>query len=302
VQTIRRYIRMMEAEEDMTPKFKKPKTKKFTPNVRHSLVQIMAKQPRKPAIWLANKLSEIWGTSFSASGVRKVLREMNFSYSEPKRTNLSKENKEIRLNWAKCNLKTDWKRVWAFDEAYFSINPSSGRVYHTDANYHRVALRKLTTRQEKISIGIAVAISHNCKSALCYLKTGWNGADMLHIFKHSLLPSIQWDPSKRKCRAFLIDNDGRHHSREFKAFLEENGLLRIGFLPTNSPDLNPIENVFSQMKHSIQEEAPSTENELRECLIRAWETLKPEILQNLFASMPKRVAEVVMNKGGRISY
>lgn len=302
VHTIRRYFVMMEMGEDMAPKYKKRRAHKFTPCVRRSLVQIMAKHPRMPARWFADQLSERWGTSFSPRGVRKVLRSMHFDYGEPKRTNLTKENKQVRLNWAIDNITTDWKRVWSFDEAYFTLDPSSGRVFYTEANYHRVARRKLTSRQEKISIGIAVAISHNRKSAICYLKSGWAGKDMIDVFNLSLLPSIKWDRNKRHYRAFLIDNDGRHHNREFKAFLEEKGILGMGYLPTNSPDLNPIENVFSQMKRYVQKEAPSTEKELRQSIIDAWESLEPATLRELFRSMPQRIQDVIRNKGGRIDY
>ena len=79
-------------------------------------------------------------------------------------------------------------------------------------------------------------------------------------------------------------------------------MLGIGFQPANSPDLNPIENVFSLMKRSVQKDAPSNEQDLRRSIERAWETLTPDVLRSLFKSMPTRMKEVIANKGERIAY
>jgi hypothetical protein len=43
----------------------------------------------------------------------------------------------------------------------------------------------------------------------------------------------------------------------------QNHMVRLGFLPPNSPDINPVENVFSIMKNFIRSRAPQTEAELR---------------------------------------
>jgi transposase len=86
----------------------------------------------------------------------------------------------------------------------------------------------------------------------------------------------------------LIDNDGRHHN-QFKAFLEQHGLTRIGYLPSNSPDLNPVENVFGL-------------TELHQAVIDSWTSITQQTLRNLFESMPTRLAEVIRKKGDRIEY
>ena len=222
--------------------------------------------------------------------------------SASKATALTAENKRARLGWAKSHANTDWKRIWSFDEAYFNLDESRGPACHTNRTQHRALKRRLTTKQQKMSVGIAVAISHNRKSALCFLNGNWSPRDLLALLRDQLLPSIEWDPTQRRCRAFLIDNDGRHHNRELKAFMEENGMLRVNFQPSNSPDLNPIENVFHIMKESVRVDAPSTEDELRRSVVKAWETLSADTLRSLFDSMPRRMQQVVDCNGDRIPY
>jgi len=302
VKTISRYFKMVEQGDDLEPHYAKHTKYKFTPQIRRSMAQILAQNPRKSAIWLAGQLDQRWGEKFSPSGVRKVLTEMGYHHSVPKRTNLTAENKMVRLLWANGHINTDWRRVWSFDESYFNLDPSSGKVWVKNNVYHRVARRKLTNRQEKISVCIVVAISHNAKSDICYLESNWRPEDLINVLRDSLLPSIRWDASVRRCKSFLLDNDGRHHNRQLKEFLDQNGLIRDGYLPSNSPDLNPIENVFGIMKSFVQKLSPSNEQELREAIVTAWEGLSVETLSNLFESMPIRVNKVIQTSGERIRY
>jgi hypothetical protein len=103
-------MRILEKEQSLEPHFYKPKPWKFTPNVKHSLVQILAKNPNKRSPWLAKQLEERLGTRFSDGGVRKALREAGQHVKEDKHTNPTPENKLARLLYANANINTDWKR------------------------------------------------------------------------------------------------------------------------------------------------------------------------------------------------
>ena len=76
----------------------------------------------------------------------------------------------------------------------------------------------------------------------------------------------------------------------------------MGFQPPNSPDLNPIENVFSLMKRFVRRAAPSTIEELRQSVLDAWESIDLETLQKLFDSMSRRMEAVIRLKGKRTGY
>lgn len=302
IRTVRNYVEKTNRDEPLeTERRPRPPTK-FSRTVRNSIRQLMRAKPTPTSREVAASLERRWGNAFSSSGVRRTLKSMGYRHSASKATVLTPANRRARLEWAKSREGTDWNRIWSFDEAYFNLEPSRGRVYYSPATVHRAQQRRLTTKQTKISIGIAVAVSHNTKSKICFLKSNWGPMDLRDVLRDELLPSINWDRNVRRYRAFLIDNDGRHHNRQVKAFLEEKGLLRVGYQPSNSPDLNPIENVFSLMKRFVQKEAPSTEQDLRECIAEAWESIEPKTLQSLFDSMPSRLAEVVEKKGDRTQH
>ena len=293
---------LLENGDDLKPKYATPKKRKFTSTVRRQMAQLLAQQPRQTSTWLAREIGRRSGVEVSSRGVRKVLHELGYHNGKPKRCSLTPENKCSRLSFAREHVNTDWNRIWAYDESYFNLNLGSRQVWFKDSLYHRVAPQKLTNKQNSVSICIAVAISHNRKSRLCFLPKSYTPAQLIDVLQNELLVDIGWNPQLRQYRAFLMDNDGRHHNRDVVACLRENHMDRIGFMPPNSPDINPVENVFSVMKNLVRSRAPQTEAELRNTIEDAWEDIDVQTLQNLFRSMPGRMQDVIDNHGDRIPY
>lgn len=72
--------------------------------------------------------------------------------------------------------------------------------------------------------------------------------------------------------------------------------------PPQSPDLNPIENLWTQLKIKISELEVKNFSDLPEAMERAWKTITTKDCENLVASMPNRIDEVLKNKGGWTKY
>ena len=71
--------------------------------------------------------------------------------------------------------------------------------------------------------------------------------------------------------------------------------------PTNSLDLNPIENVWMILKDHVQNRTlPNNKEEMVKCIERAWEAISMETLEILIASMLHQI-KVVFNAGGSSS-
>jgi hypothetical protein len=52
--------------------------------------------------------------------------------------------------------------------------------------------------------------------------------------------------------------------------MEENGINWWTVWPSESPDINPIEMVWNQMKRNIARSEPKTKNELLQCIQKFW--------------------------------
>ena len=72
--------------------------------------------------------------------------------------------------------------------------------------------------------------------------------------------------------------------------------------PSNSPDINPIENLWSYLKQKVEELNPQNENELIELLFNLWENLDISLIHNLIDSVPSRLRTVIQSDGYPTKY
>ena len=98
------------------------------------------------------------------------------------------------------------------------------------------------------------------------------------------------------------DNDPKHTPKSARKWREEKNITHLVW-PAQSPDLNPIENVWREMKRYVSlRPIPANENEMWELLLEAWEAIGKPYLDKLLESMPNRMREVIAAKGGPTSY
>lgn len=105
--------------------------------------------------------------------------------------------------------------------------------------------------------------------------------------------------------AGLFQQDGArcHTSVKTIRWLDENvfSYIRPKEWPPNSPDLSPIENIWSTLSVSVyRDPEPKTIAQLRRRLRQAWKAVTPGTLVNLMNSMPGRMRDVIRMKGNTV--
>ena len=103
------------------------------------------------------------------------------------------------------------------------------------------------------------------------------------------------------CNFFMHDRAPAHKSKALKKFLETKKTDVLEW-PGNSPNLNPTENAWNQMKNILQKERPSNIPDLKETMKKHWISMDREYFANLATSMPKRIEMVIKNKGHMTKY
>ena len=100
---------------------------------------------------------------------------------------------------------------------------------------------------------------------------------------------------------FMQDNDPKHTSKLVKNWLESN---RINVLewPAQSPDLNPIENLWRTLKVRVQKRNPTNFTQLEDFCQDEWHKLTQTDCNNLIKHYYKRLEAVIKNKGNAIDY
>ena len=112
------------------------------------------------------------------------------------------------------------------------------------------------------------------------------------------------------CRATirrkLFQHDGAtpHTANSTKAWLRANRVhqLNNGKWPAMSPDLNPVEHVWPLVLRNLEYQSFANLDALWSALQFAFNCVTVQEIQNLYASMHRRMAAVIVNKGGHTKY
>ncbi|KAG1930995.1 hypothetical protein F2P79_021976 [Pimephales promelas] len=114
-----------------------------------------------------------------------------------------------------------------------------------------------------------------------------NGAMYREILNQNLLPSVR--ALKMKCGwIFQDDNDPKHTARATKEWLRKKH-FKILEWPSQSPDLNPIENLWRELKVCVAQRQPRNITVLEEICMEEWAKIPAKVCANLVKTYRKRL-------------
>ena len=104
------------------------------------------------------------------------------------------------------------------------------------------------------------------------------------------------------CSVFMQDGAPCHRAKIVTQFLKSKKIHLLDW-PGNSPDLNPIENLWKVLKDKVSERQPTNAKMLEQAIKEVWvREITIEYCRNLVESIPKRSEAVIKAKGGPTKY
>ena len=135
---------------------------------------------------------------------------------------------------------------------------------------------------------------------LTFIESTMNRYDFINILKQNLHQSAEKLGLSRSFY-FEQDNDPKHTDVDVRLWLLYNSKNQLK-TPPQSPDLNPIEHLWSLLERKIRNHVITSKEMLKTVLLEEWEKITPLETSKLVQSMQKRLLEVLHRRGYPTSY
>ncbi|KAF7653545.1 hypothetical protein LDENG_00081620 [Lucifuga dentata] len=121
----------------------------------------------------------------------------------------------------------------------------------------------------------------------------------LEILENELISTMHRQFPEEMCH--FQDNGALCHRAEaVKEWLAEKNITSLQPWPGNSPDLNPIEDIWAIIDTEVRKAQPRNREQLEKTICEAWSSLKSsDVVGKLVESMPRRLTAVLTAKGQR---
>ena len=246
------------------------------------------------------------------------------SYVAAQKPGLSAEQMDARLHWAlryKDWTIEDWKKVIWSDESSLWMGANSCRQWVIRPPEERLNPKyvKRTFKNAHVKVMVWACFSGERLGPLIVCDEGGIGAneymDILYDGLFSLVDDLLQPPedpdtiqvANEQTFLFMQDNAKVHKATEVMEFLAENHIPIMEW-PAQSPDLNPLENLWADFKARFHKRfielfnhaSKSLEAKYRygEVLQEVWYSQGNEMVDALIKSMPERCAAVIAANGG----
>ena len=149
------------------------------------------------------------------------------------------------------------------------------------------------------SVTVFRMFSSQGTTPLVRLQTRVNAQIYKNIVQDHVVPIIQNSGFDRA--TFMHDNAPCHKAKVVMSYLSEQD-FEIMDWPPQSPDLNPIENLWKTLGVKVMERNPTNTEDLWVKLQEEWSKISIEDCQELIRSCSRRCAAVIESKGSFTKY
>jgi transposase len=177
----------------------------------------------------------------------------------------SERDEGVRGLWRWFLTRFDLRRLVFVDES--GMHTSMMRLRSRAPRGERAYGKVPRNRGKNLTL-IASMSLHGMGEAMCV--QGATDAEVFEVYvEHFLAPTLE------EGQVVVMDNLGAHKPQKVRELIEARG-AEVLFLPSYSPDLNPIEEAFSKIKGIVRKLAARTHEALSEAIADALSAITPQ--------------------------
>ncbi|CDQ86387.1 unnamed protein product [Oncorhynchus mykiss] len=249
---------------------------KISPPGASMIMRKVRDQPRTTQQDLVNDLKRA-GTTVSKKTISNTLRRHGFKT---------------------CSARKEWEKVMWSDEPkieLFGLN-STHRVWRKKKDEYNPKNTIPTVKHGGGNIILWGCFSAKGTGRLHPIEGRMDGAMYREIFANNFLPSIRRALKMGRGWIFQHDNDPKHTARAAKEWLRKKH-LKVPEWPSQSPDLNPKENIWRELKVRIAQRQPQNLKDLEKVCMDELAKIPAAVCANLVKNYRKCMISVIANKG-----
>jgi len=277
---------------------------KISPTMRRHIGQIVNSNHFLTAAEIKARLEETHpGFEVGVQTVRDELSRLGYVASLPRRVPLlTPQAKEDRFQWAGNHLDYNWRKVVFSDETTLQLSRNTCLAWSREKTVAPMV-------KHPFKLHMWGAICARGKIGMCTFTQNMDR----HLYREILNNHLYDNATNMYGRwrwIFQQDNDPKHRSNDVKNDLKARLPGRVLPWPSYSPDLNPIENIWSFLKRNVEKKVKkivaqkkSVSQEAFITLVEnEWINLPEELIFSCISSMPDRIQACIDKKGGNTPY
>ena len=245
--------------------------------------------------------------------IRKALRvDLQYKRRVAKRKPLlTARQKRMRLALARDKIKmhrNTFRKILCTDEATFCVSagnsPHSYYVRRPQGSdpYNPKFIRRTVKQPDRLMVWGAIGYHAPGNLVILPRNVSMNSERYIELLRGNLNESFRKCKIPRRNGILLQDGATCHTARIVKEYLENNSVNYIKEWPGNSPDLNPIEHIWAEMKRLLADRDTSSLPKLRAELQDIWRNMDRKYIKTLIDSILDRLREVIARRGNTTSY
>jgi transposase len=204
---------------------------------------------------LSKQINSNFGIQLGISSLSRFLKRKNLTHKKLRKMVTKPQNDpDKKKEFRKRMRQRGFSNILSFDEVGFQLEMYPLRGWSTKGSRCYYS----SPRGGRLNLTGSFLIGSNGIISYSIMKGGMNVNRMLDFIRR-----LKYEDVNNK--VLVMDNLRVHHNPEVKESLKKLG-LEIEWIPPYSPDLNPVEGLFSCLKSRLRSRIIKSEEELRQCL------------------------------------